>query len=93
MRYKEMIATEDTTQMYDAWASYRGQLTNYVLDGVEDFYRRQYLLRTGKLRAEGFSLETELVHIGKKPVVAIWGAGNCSDLELSDQPDCKACID
>lgn len=82
MRYKEMIATEDTTQMYDAWASYRGQLTNYVLDGVEDFYRRQYLLRTGKLRAEGFSLETELVHIGKKPVVAIWGAGNCSDLEL-----------
>lgn len=82
MRYKEMIATEDTTQMYDAWASYRGQLTNYVSDGVEDFYRKQYLLRTGKLRAEGFSLEMELTHIGEKPVVAIWGAGNCSDLDL-----------
>ncbi len=82
MQYEKMIKTEDSAQMYDAWASYRKDLTAYISDRVDDYYRRKHLLQTGKLRDKSFSMETVLEKLGEKPVVAIWGAGNCSDLDL-----------
>ena len=82
MRYEKLIATEDTTQMYEAWADYRNQLTCLVYECVDNYYRKSYLSRAGKLRDDEFCLDKELEIAGQRPVIAIWGAGNCSDLDL-----------
>lgn len=83
MQYEKMIATEDTTYMYREWTSYRNQLTTYIRNQIESYYKKEYLFQNRKLQAKDFFLESAITNMKRKPVVAIWGAGNCSDLDLS----------
>ena len=76
-----MIETENSDPMRTAWTDYRQTLTSYVLEGIESYYRRAHLARQGKLRDQAFTLEAD-VPLEAKPVVAIWGAGRCNDLDL-----------
>lgn len=76
-----MIETENSDPMRAAWTDYRQTLTSYVLEGIESYYRRAHLARQGKLRDQAFTLEAD-VPLEAKPVVAIWGAGRCNDLDL-----------
>lgn len=76
-----MIETENSDPMRTAWTDYRQTLTSYVLEGIESYYRRAHLTRQGKLRDQAFTLEAD-VPLEAKPVVAIWGAGRCNDLDL-----------
>ena len=81
MIYEKMIETENSDLMRAAWTDYRQTLTSYVLEGIESYYRRAHLARQGKLRDQAFTLEAD-VPLEAKPVVAIWGAGRCNDLDL-----------
>ena len=81
MIYEKMIETENSDPMRTAWTDYRQTLTSYVLEGIESYYRRAHLARQGKLRDQAFTLEAD-VPLEAKPVVAIWGAGRCNDLDL-----------
>lgn len=82
MIYEKMIQTENSDSMRTAWTEYRENLTGYVYDCVEDYYRRAYLAASGKLRAHTFSLSQYLADTDTKPVIAIWGAGRCNDIDL-----------
>ena len=81
MIYERMIKTENSDSMRDQWSEYRQALTEYIRDGIESYYRREYLSQEGLLRDHTFRLQ-EGIPSGKKPVVAVWGAGGCNDLDL-----------
>lgn len=84
MIYETMIKTENSDSMRDQWSEYRQALTEYIRDGIESFFRREYLSQEGLLRDHTFRLKEvkEGILPGKKPVVAVWGAGGCNDLDL-----------
>ena len=81
MIYEKMIETENSDLMQTAWEEYRHALTEYIRDGIESYYRRAHLAKQGKLRDRDFALR-EGATLELKPVVAIWGAGRCNDLDL-----------
>ena len=81
MIYEKMIETENSDPRYQIWSEYRQALTAYILDGIESYYRREHLAKQRKLRDCQFVLDKD-VPLEKKPVVAIWGAGRCNDLDL-----------
>ncbi len=83
MDYKSMVKTEDTDIYYDAWEEYRKALTDYIIETVESFFTKKYLARTGKKRlTREYSMDNIIEEIGKKPVLAIWGAGGCNDMDI-----------
>lgn len=82
MLYEKMIESENSDIVREHWSSYRRDMTDYVRERVEDYYRRKHLLENGKIRDQKFSLESYLKACGKKPVLAIWGAGRCNDLSI-----------
>ena len=59
MNYEKMIKTENTDFRYEAWRDYRGQLTSYIKDRLQE-------------------------NCKKGSWVAIWGAGGCNDIEISE---------
>lgn len=81
MIYEKMIETENSDPMRTAWTDYRQALTGYIFDGIESYYRRTHLAKQGKLRDQNFTMEADMP-LESKPVVAIWGAGRCNDLDL-----------
>lgn len=83
MLYESMIETENSDAMRHAWREYRNTMTAYILDGMAHAYRKCYLAEQGKLRASDFSLERYVAQLDKKPVLAIWGAGLCNDIDLA----------
>lgn len=82
MIYEKMLQTENSDSLRTAWTEYREKLTGYVYNCVEDYYRRVYLAASGKLRSHTFSLPQYLADTDTKPVIAIWGAGRCNDIDL-----------
>ena len=81
MIYEKMIETENSDMRRHAWTGYRRALTEYVKDETESYFRREHLADQGKLRDGKFSLD-EYLEGKNKPVMAIWGAGRCNDLDL-----------
>ena len=59
MNYNRMIKTENTDSRYEDWREYRGQLTSYIKDRLQE-------------------------NCKKGSWVAIWGAGGCNDIEISE---------
>ena len=76
-----MIETENSDPMQSAWDEYRHALTEYIWDGIENYYRRAHLAEKGMLRDQDFSMHVD-EPLELRPVVAIWGAGRCNDLDL-----------
>ena len=81
MIYEKMIETENSDPMQSAWDEYRHALTEYIWDGIESYYRRAHLAEKGMLRDQDFSMHVD-EPLELRPVVAIWGAGRCNDLDL-----------
>lgn len=78
MEYEKILQTEDTDGLYDAWCTYRAELTDYIMSSIEHHRIRQTLNRTGALRLNGaYNKE-----VGEKSVLAIWGAGGCNDIDI-----------
>lgn len=82
MIFDKMIETENSDPVRELWTSYRSEMTSYVRDGIENVYRHRHLMEQGKRRDPDFTLEGYLP-FQQKPIVAIWGAGRCNDLDLS----------
>lgn len=82
MIYEKMVQTENSDCMRETWRVYRQWMTEYVRSGMEQFYHRRHLAENKKLRDADFTLE-QYLETERKPVVAIWGAGRCNDLELA----------
>lgn len=78
MHYEEILETEDTDGLYDAWSGYRAELTEYIMNSAEHHHIRRELNRTGALRLSGAYHKEEK----EKPVLAIWGAGGCNDIDI-----------
>lgn len=57
MIYETMIKTENSDSMRDQWSEYRQALTEYIRDGIESFFRREYLSQEGLLRDHTFRLK------------------------------------
>lgn len=83
MKYNEMIKTENTDQCYESWTSYREKLTDYIIESVEHEMIRLRLCsdRTLHLTSE-YNIEAAIVSEGRRPVLAIWGAGGCNDIDI-----------
>ena len=83
MIFEEMIKTECTDERYEAWEKYRDSLTDFILDGIEHYYRKKKIKSMGvrRLSAE-IGLESLLSEQKNKPTVAIWGAGGGNDIDL-----------
>lgn len=81
--YDHMIKTENSDSRNEAWKEYREKITNYILHSIEDMYYREHLLREKKRRDGSFSMDKVIALLGRKPRVAIWGAGYCNDIDLS----------
>lgn len=82
MLYDQMVKSENSDPVRDLWRPYREMMTQYVCGRIEDSYRRTYLAGQSKRKADDFSLEQVLAETGEKPVVAVWGAGRCNDLDI-----------
>ena len=83
MTYEQMITTENTDERYEAWSTYRNALTDYIISGIEHYYRKAKIQSLGVRRLPGnVGLEQLLEEQATKPVVAIWGAGGGNDIDL-----------
>lgn len=83
MRYEEIIQTEDTDCLYDMWREYREDLTEYIIASVEHDYIRRQLREEAILRPKKtYNIEEMLKAQKEKPVLAIWGAGGCNDIDI-----------
>lgn len=83
MTYEQMIRTECTDNRYDAWADYRKDITDYIIDSVHNYYRRRKIVSEKLLRvSKDYGMEQVIDEIEKKPVLAIWGAGGGNDMDL-----------
>ena len=78
-----LIETEDTDSLYDRWNKYRNNLTDYIIECIEDFHIKRKLAETGKKRIYGeYEIENIVKEHNKKPTLAIWGAGGCNDIDV-----------
>lgn len=83
MKYEEIIQTEDTDCLYDMWRDYRENLTEYIIASVEHDYIRRQLREEAILRPKKtYNIEEMLKEQNGKPVLAIWGAGGCNDIDI-----------
>lgn len=82
MTYEEMIATENTDSRRLPWRYYSTDVTDSILNFIENYYYKKKLQNQGKLRLSDYSLLQAIDDLGRKPLVAIWGAGGCNDFDL-----------
>lgn len=83
MRYEEMIQTEGTDCLYDVWHDYREELTAYIIASIEHACIRERLREEEILRPKKtYNIEEILKTKAEKPVLAIWGAGGCNDIDI-----------
>ena len=83
MRYDDIIQTEDTDFLYDRWQDYRDELTDFIIQSVEHYHIRRHLNFCGTLRLRGtYNIEDIVRGYKEKPVLAIWGAGGCNDIDI-----------
>lgn len=83
MTYEQMIQTECTDNQYDAWTDYRREITDYIIDSVQNYYRRRKIVSEKILRiSKEYGMKQVIDENLKKPVLAIWGAGGGNDMDL-----------
>ncbi len=78
MFFNEIIKSENSSIYYDDWASYRASLTKLISDSIEDYYRFSHLRDKKAIRCSEDFFPT-----GEKASLAIWGAGSCTDIDIS----------
>ncbi len=84
MDYQAIIKSENTDTYFDTWKPYRDELTDTIINGIEDYYRRKKLIDSGKKQfIKAYDMEQIIKELGKKPTLAIWGAGGCNDIDIS----------
>ncbi len=78
-----LIKTENTNSLYEQWEDYRNELTDYIVECIEDFHIKKKLAESGKKRIYGeFDMDRIIKEVQKKPSLAIWGAGGCNDIDI-----------
>ncbi len=83
LKIDEMIQSEDTGCRYEAWSEYRKELTDLIIDCVEHYHIKHRLKMTGSRRlADTYTIENIISELSDKPVLAIWGAGGCNDIDI-----------
>ncbi len=84
MDFQAMVKSENTDECFDGWKPYRDELTDTIVNGIEDYYRRKKLIDSGKKQFfNAYDMEQIIRELGKKPTLAIWGAGGCNDIDIS----------
>lgn len=83
MQFRRIVESECVEERYEAWSDYRNNLTEYIIRSIEDYYIREKLT-SKRLRRLNFdySIEDATSEYGK-PVLAIWGAGGCNDIDIN----------
>ncbi len=81
MFFEEMKKTEDTEDMRSYWREYREKLTDVIISQAECFHVKKELVEKKKLRLSK-NQEVKGLILDQKPTLAIWGAGNCSDIDV-----------
>lgn len=83
MFFDEMKKTENSDIMHEDWKEYRGELTDIILNEIESYHIKKELIDNKRLRvSKDFVLKYVYEAGEKKPVLAIWGAGGCNDLDV-----------
>lgn len=83
MFYDSMIKTEKSNDMYEAWQEYREELTDTILSYIESYHIKRELLINKNIRlSRDYGIEDAVAKMDKKPVLAIWGAGGCNDIDV-----------
>lgn len=83
MFYDSMIKTEKSDDMYEAWQEYREELTDTILSYIESYHIKRELLINKNIRlSRDYGIEDAVAKMDKKPVLAIWGAGGCNDIDV-----------
>lgn len=83
MDFDEMIKSEDTDSLYDRWKDYRDEFTDYIVSSIEEFNIKKKLSDLRKRRIYGtYNIEDMVTENGRKPTLAIWGAGGCNDIDI-----------
>ena len=83
MFYDSMIKTEKSDDMYEAWQEYREELTDTILSYIEGYHIKRELLVNKNIRlSRDYGIKDVVAKMDKKPVLAIWGAGGCNDIDV-----------
>lgn len=86
MTYEDMIKTENSDIKKEDWYLYSLEMTDHILDTIVSYYRKQRLKKQGGIRYKKGDLNDYFDDIyrdlGRRPTVAIWGAGRCNDINI-----------
>lgn len=84
----KLIESENTDNLYEAWSEYRKALTSDIEDSILHHLTKHKLIVEKKKRlSDEYSIkqavEDFIAEKGRKPMLAIWGAGGCNDVDIS----------
>lgn len=80
MHFDDLLLSENSNAFFNKWSKYRSSITDYIYEAYEDYKRLSYLQAQKKLRIDdGYNNHKDSYN---KPVLAIWGAGNCNDIDI-----------
>ena len=83
MDYSVLVKSEDTDIYHISWTKYRNEVTDFIIEAIESYYIKSRLKQSGKKRLSSYmDMKAIVEKLGKKPTLAIWGAGGCNDIDV-----------